>query len=174
MNYIQLNWPNPDYPTTGSVDPPFAAPFYAYINYRVGQSYEPSQISYRILDPTTTTSSSVQNIITGMLNYISQHVRQAVVGATYFSAQRGFVITYYNVTLYGNPCTTGQNLYDTCLVSDSMTCFVFRSDAFLLRDTRETWWNKLHPVTLVCNTVEQTCVPCSVPRGTRVTSAQLP
>jgi hypothetical protein len=113
--YLQINWPNPDYPTTGSIDPPFAAPFYANINYRIGVSYEPSQISYRVLDPTTTTSTSQQNIMEGMLNQISLNVRQAVVGAQYFSAQRGVVITYYNVTLYGNPCTTGQNLYDTCL-----------------------------------------------------------
>jgi len=131
INYIQLNWPNPDYPTTGSPDPPFIALFYAYINYRTASAYEPSQISYRILDPTTTTSTSQQNIMLGMLNLISLDVRQSVVGAQYFSAQRGVVLTYYNVTFYSsnpNQCTTGPNLYDTCLVSvhlDIMFIFIY-------------------------------------------------
>ena len=124
ITYLSINWPNQNYPTTGNVDPPFAAIFYAYINYRTSETYEPSQISYRVLDPTTTTDTAQISIMLGMLNLISLNVQQSVVGAQYFVAQRGLVITYYNVTLLGNPCFTGPNLYDTCLVCRNLHSFL--------------------------------------------------
>jgi hypothetical protein len=107
--------PNENYPISNTQDPPVVAPFYSDINYRLSQQYEPSQISWRALSPATETNAQQKSLQVGMLNQITKDVRAASLNAMWFEAQWGLVVTYYNVTLYGDTCQTGQNLYDTCL-----------------------------------------------------------
>ena len=108
-------WPNPLYPTAGASDPPFIAPFYAEADFRIGRLPEPSRLSYRILDPSTTSSQNQIRIMEGMLEHVSQFVRDAVIGADHFLAQKGIVITWYDVTFQSSDCVTQPE--DNCRVS---------------------------------------------------------
>ena len=114
FSFIQIQWPNPHYiPHTGAVDPPIIAPFYAETDFRLGSSNDPSQISWRILDPALPDPSGITN---GMLSMLSKEVQAAVVGSETFFAKWGAIITWYAVTFSGaSNCTTSQNS-DTCVV----------------------------------------------------------
>ena len=121
MGYTPMTWPNQQY-EPGGTDPPFVGVFYANINYRTTAQYDPSQISWRVLDPATSTDTAKIDIMSGMLEQISIDVRGAVVGAQFFGATWGVVVTYYNTTYMTtstSSCNANSNdwLADTCLVS---------------------------------------------------------
>lgn len=129
--YLAVHWPNPHYSplSPGAVDPPLVAPFYADTDFRVGQPYDPGQLSWRVIDRDSVGSS----VSAGMLDQISEDVRRASVDAANFVARWGVVVTWYEVTFSGANCTTEMNV-DTCLVGACLLLLlaVVRVNIFLI------------------------------------------
>lgn len=108
-------WPNQNYPL--GQDPAFIGPFYSEASYRVGDAAEIgiSFLSYRVLSPDRDgLPSNEREVMVGMLDELTQHVRTAVVGASTFTATHGMVVTWYKVTFEGSTCDGGPA--DNCAV----------------------------------------------------------
>jgi len=116
LDYMAINWPNEHYNprSSGAVDPPLIAPFYAEMDFRIGQPNDPGQLSWRVLER----SGAGSSVADGMLDRMSEDVRRASVDAEHFVAQSGVVVTWYNVT-FSRATTCSTTNVDTCRVGYS-------------------------------------------------------
>ncbi|ELU14025.1 hypothetical protein CAPTEDRAFT_222578 [Capitella teleta] len=129
VTYIFMErWPNPLYPEAGSKDPAFIALFYAETDFRTGVD-DPSQLMYRVLDPSRASTDSQRNIQAGMLAHLSELVQAANVGADHFIGTHGIVITWYVVTFRSSSCSNfpedncKRNSYQLAIVTDELSTY---------------------------------------------------
>ncbi len=55
-------------------------------------------------------------IMRGMLDRMTDHIREAVIGADHFTADHAIIVTWYKQTFTGASCSVSIN-YDECYVS---------------------------------------------------------
>ena len=104
--FFKQNWPNDNYPETPDI--PFIAPFYSEADFQPLLPNEPSRLSWRVLDPSQINENNEREITIGMLNALSEEIRNAVVGVDDFMAEFGLVVTWHKVTFGASYCMTAE------------------------------------------------------------------